>query len=465
LISIKLGTILKVEEMIILEEKAKILKSQLSVKQVSLLKSYFTIQNPLFFKLEQMGKPTWMTPKTLCYLEENEKYFLIPLGGAQDLGSIIGESRLKVKDARYENKNLINIKFTGTLRTYQREAASSILKKTIGTLQATTGSGKTVIAIYTICKRRQPTLFLVHTLELANQFKERLLQFTDISPERIGFIGGGKYEIRDISIGMLQTMTKLSKTKLDEINSHFGQVFVDECHVCPADTFYEALSKLKQKYRFGLTATPFRTDGLTKVIFFTTGKIIHKLDPKKAESHLVIPEVLFVETDYEFPIFDSSEHSIMLSDMAKDVKRNELIIKKYKEIGQKRQSVFISHRIDQLNYLSKFIPDSAILTSRLNKKERAKIIEELNNGKLKAVLTTYGLFSTGIDIKTLEVVYMCTPIRSPRWVIQTAGRLKRPAQGKQSALVVDFVDKKVEMLRNQYYARRVIWKKIKNQEV
>lgn len=451
--------------MIILDSKATIEKKLLSVSELARIRGHFTIPNPLFFKLETMGKPTWTTPKHLHYYDEDETTISVPLGGAQSLHSIIGKTSLPIQDNRYENPNSIDIEFKGTLRDYQQEASDAITSKTIGTLQATTGAGKTVISIHAIATRKQPTLFLVNTIELANQFKERLLQFSDLTEDRIGLIGSGKYEVRDVSVGILQTMTKLDENQLEEINSHFGQVFVDEAHIIPANTFFAVMGQLKQKYRFGLTATPFRADGLTSVIFFTTGNIMHKVDPKKAEGHLIIPDVEYVMTDYNFPIFDSSEHSIMLTDMARDKERNQLILDKYEEIGKEKQSVFISDRIEQLELLAKEIPDCEILTSKLSKKKRAEIMDRLNKNELKAVLTTYGLFSTGIDVKTLEVVYMCTPKRSPRLVIQTVGRLKRKGDGKEKALVVDFVDKKIDMLKGQYYSRRATWKKIRNQEI
>jgi len=342
--------------MIILDSKARIEKVDLTPPKIKLLKSRFTLANPMFFKMESMGKPTWATPRHLHYYEEDDKYFTIPLGGAPDINKLFDTSAMKIQDNRFENETKIKIKFTGKLRNYQTKASNAITSRTIGTIQATTGAGKTVIAIHAICKRRQPTLFLVNTIELANQFKERISQFTNIKPEDIGMIGNGKYEIRDVSVGILQTMTKLSDEKFEEINSHFGQVFVDEAHIVPASTFFEVLSKLKQKYRFGLTATPFRADGLTDIIFFTTGKIVHRVDPLEAESHLIIPTVEYVMTDYKFPLFDSSEHSIMLSDMATDKARNKLILDKYEEVGKERQSVFISHRVSQLEELAKSIP-------------------------------------------------------------------------------------------------------------
>lgn len=70
-----------------------------------------------------------------------------------------------------------------------------------GVLAATTGFGKTVIGARIIAEKQCPTLILVHTKELANQWKERLEQFLQIDevlekPRKgaslIGQLGGGK---------------------------------------------------------------------------------------------------------------------------------------------------------------------------------------------------------------------------------------------------------------------------------
>ena len=212
---------------IFLESMAKIKKKDLTPQQLNLIKTKFTITNPMFFKLEKMGKPTWATPEHLKFYEETSTEISIPLGGAKDIGTILGTD-CEIKDERFENKNKIKINFTATLRDYQQKASDAILGGTIGTIQATTGSGKTVIAINAICERKQPTLFLVNTIELANQFIERLKQFTDLTDDQIGLIGSSSYEIRDVSVGILQTITKLDNDKMKEINNFFGQVFVDE---------------------------------------------------------------------------------------------------------------------------------------------------------------------------------------------------------------------------------------------
>jgi len=376
------------------------------------------------------------------------------------------KDRFQYIDKRFLSKDKLSIKFNGNLRDYQEKAVKELLKQEIGTLQATTGSGKTIMAIKAICERKQPTLFLVHTLDLANQFIERVAQFTDYKKDDIGVIGNGKYIIKPITVATLQTLVKLSDDKIKEINRYFGQVFIDETHICPANTYAAAVNKLSMKYRHGLTATPFRDDGLTDVIFFISGKIFYKVSPEDAGDHLIMPSVEYVETDYNFPIIDSSEHAIMITDLSIDAERNKLIVKTYDRIGNEKQSVFLSHRTEQLDRLKEDIPHAEILTSATKKKDRQRIINDLNSRKLKAVLTTYGLFATGIDIPSLEVLYLCTPMKAERLLVQTVGRLKRKGLSKnKQALVIDFVDKNIDMLKRQYYARKRTWKKIDNQEI
>jgi superfamily II DNA or RNA helicase len=87
-----------------------------------------------------------------------------------------------------------------------------------------TASGKTVIACALISKLKQPTLILVDTIELANQFTERLLQFTTI--KKVGRIGAGKRQIEDITVATLQTLNRMSEQELHALK--FGVVMVDE---------------------------------------------------------------------------------------------------------------------------------------------------------------------------------------------------------------------------------------------
>ena len=68
----------------------------------------------------------------------------------------------------------------------------------------------------------------------------------------------------DIIIGMLQTlsMKEFANNRFDDI----GHVIIDECHCIPSRVFSRALLKINSPYMLGISATPNRKDGLTKVL-------------------------------------------------------------------------------------------------------------------------------------------------------------------------------------------------------
>ena len=116
----------------------------------------------------------------------------------------------------------------------------------------------------------------------------------------------------------------------------------------------------------------------------------------------------------------------------------------------------LCERISQVTYLHKEIKNSVMLTSKMTKKDREKTMESVKTGKKNVVISTYGLFSTGIDIPALELLFLCSPIKSEIRLRQSAGRLMRKSPGKTEAKIIDFVDKKVGILFNAAKKRRGI---------
>ena len=89
----------------------------------------------------------------------------------------------------------------------------------------------------------------------------------------------------------------------------------------------------------------------------------------------------------------------------------------------------------------------------MSKKERALKMSQLQTGKKRIVVSTYGLFSTGIDLPQLEVLMLCAPMKSEVKLRQAAGRLMRKSKGKRSAIIIDFVDFNVDILKWQFEFR------------
>ena len=67
----------------------------------------------------------------------------------------------------------------------------------------------------------------------------------------------------------------------------------------------------------------------------------------------------------------------------------------------------------------------------------------------------------GKDLKELTRLYLCAPIRSEIKLIQSAGRIRRKRKQGKQPLIIDFVDKNIGILKNQWYNRRRIWKQLK----
>ena len=141
----------------------------------------------------------------------------------------------------------VDYSFQGELRSYQKEAVEAILRRHFGVLVAATGSGKAVIALEVIARRRQLPLILVHSRELMYQWEERVRQFLGV---QAGLIGDSKFDIQPLSIAIVNTARK----RLDELVPRFGHLVVDECHLVPATLFTGVVKKFDSCFpdSFGL---------------------------------------------------------------------------------------------------------------------------------------------------------------------------------------------------------------------
>ena len=441
--------------------------SKLSKEELEKIKAHLTISNPLFSRKLDLGLAIFGVPSQLTYYNQiDEETLEIPVGAVSSI--ITFSSKILTKGALIDNRTVglktdyfNDLEFTGTLRNYQTHMVNAALDKTVGVIQAKTGSGKTIAFVKLTLDRKVPTLILVNTIELANQTIDKFVKFTSLEKEDIGFIGNGKFDVKPISVGLHQTLNKLDDSKYQILNDTFGQIIADEVHIVAASTYYENMNKLNAKYKFGFSATPFRTDGLTQVIHFATGPLIHQV-PIDDLGFLIQPDHIKIDTNYFFPLLNSSEYQMMINDLSQDAERNQLIVDTLKDYPD-NYICLLCQRVRQAEILKEMIPDSLILVSqskkyKVNKKQREEIIRQIMDKEKRIIISTFPLFSTGIDIPHLDVLFLCAPTKNRIVLTQAAGRLMRPADGKESATIVDFVDKRIDMLKGHYYARKKILK-------
>jgi superfamily II DNA or RNA helicase len=427
------------------------------------IRQSLTIANPLYLDNERMGRWNGKTEQFLYYYELTPSGLIVPRGFLPMLIGLIKKAgeRFQIVDQR-NTLHETEFQFYGNLKPFQKEAVERILARDMGTLAAPTGSGKTIMALAMVAIRKQPTLIIVHTKELLNQWIERIHKFLEIPQTEIGIIGNGKKKIgKQITVALVQSLYKCAS----EVAPYIGFLIVDECHRTPSRTFTEAVSAFDCKYILGLSATPWRRDGLSKLIFWYVGNVVYEVDKANlVESGDVLrAEVIPRETNFLSCFNPANEYTKMLSELTQDHDRNRLIVQDVAKEARNNNGicVVLSDRKHHCSTLQGMLDGrgvkAAVLTGETPDHERKAIVDNLNRGRVKVLVATGQLIGEGFDCKELSTLFLTTPIRFDGRVLQYLGRVLRPATGKGKAKVYDYVDKNVGVLKAAAAARRRIY--------
>ena len=412
--------------------------------------------NPKWLENHRMGRWNRGTPKTLkFYRRTANNGLVVPRGFMRQLMLAAKKSDIDLQiDDRRRKLTDRDFRFQGVLKPFQETAVAVMARKAFGTLNAPTGSGKTVIALNLIARRRQPTIIVVHTRELAAQWMERIDQFLGIPKEEIGFIGGGKNTPGGpITVAMVQSLYKCAT----QIAPQFGHIVVDECHRAPSRTFTEAVTAFDTFYMLGLSATPWRRDRLSELIYWYLGDVHHEIDKSSlvAEGHLLDVEVVTRQTAFK-PYYDPvNEYSKMLSELTSDDQRNRQIVRdvvdETRRLNQGEVCLVLSdrkHHCENLQGLLKHKHhiSAELLTGDLGEDQRRRIIEKVRKGECRVLVATGQLVGEGFDCPNLSVLFLATPIKFSGRVLQYLGRILRPSGKAEHARVYDYVDQHVAPL-------------------
>jgi superfamily II DNA or RNA helicase len=433
------------------------------IRQILMEKLSFP--NPKWLENVRMGRWNRGTPKVLRFFDKIRGGGLwIPRGYMRQLLLLCRRNGVKyqIEDQRRTLKS-VEIDFIGRLKPFQQEAAAAMNLKDFGTLSSPTGSGKTVIALYMIARRKQPALIVVHTKDLAHQWVDRVGEFLGISADTVGFIGDGKKVLGEkVTVALVQSLYKCA----EEVSQQIGFLIVDECHRCPSRTFTEAVTDFDSQYMLGLSATPWRRDNLSKLIFWHLGDMHHKVDKSRLvkSGEVLSAEVIIRETAFK-PYYDPvNEYSKMMSELTSDDERNRLIASDIANEAKSNTGIclVLSDRKKHCAMLHallryKFKISSEVLTGDLNSSQRQAVLDRLDQGNIKVLLATGQLIGEGFDRKDLSPLFLATPIKFSGRVVQYLGRVLRPAPGKKKARVYDYVDVKVDVLNAAAKARQKVY--------
>lgn len=371
------------------------------------------------------------------YLESKKKIYLPKHYGIQKYGKVN-------EDKSFIGSN-IDIDFKYDLRDQQKPVAEKFLQVSQetggGIISVPCGFGKTVLALYLLSKLKKKTIVIVHKEFLMEQWKERIEFF--LPDAKIGKLQGNVIKIKDkdIVLGMLQSISMREYD--DEIFKDFGFVIYDECHHLGAEVFSKSLLKVGCRYTLGLSATPDRGDGLTKVFKWFLGNIVYLIKQREQEDVLV--KVIKYYDDHDdysnikMNFKGQINMPVMITNICLYPKRNDIILQYLKEcISEKRKTLILSDRREHLKILKKRIEEETEASSGYYlggmKQELLKETEEKD-----VMLGTFSMASEGFDCKELDSIVFASPKSS---IEQSVGRILRKKKEDRTIipLVIDIID-------------------------
>ena len=244
--------------------------------------------------------------------------------------------------------------------------------------------------------------------------------------------------------------------EVEDNNNYFADdVLVHNCqHCCGSPTrvsqFYRVINNLYAPYKFGLTATPSRTDGLEKSMFALIGDKIAEISRDKVKDTTCPVKIKTVKTEY-YPDVEAVlngdgtiDYAALTSDLISDGGRFDQVMDVV-NTECKSFSMVLANRVQYLQdmfdmYKGKSICISAMGTSKKARQERKEALAKLNAGEIDCIFATYQLAAEGLDCPNLRYVVFATPEKNERTVTQAVGRVARKAEGKEYGTVIDFVD-------------------------
>ncbi len=334
-----------------------------------------------------------------------------------------------------------NIRFKGQLRPHQVEALNKFNGN--GVLCLPCGQGKTATSLAIAAKLKRKTIVIVHKEFLANQWRERIQQFCPDST--VGLIQGDTFDVdgHDFVISMIQTLCV--RDHEPEQFKMFGLIIVDEAHHIGAPAFSKTMFKVTPEFTLGLTATPDRKDGLTKILYWFLGEQFYSMEQESV--------VELKKLDFDHPSFHNGpilnkfgkvSLTHMVNQLVNIPERNELILNNLQEcINRKRKVLVLSDRRCHCEYLHEKLGSDV---SGLYMGGMTSLEHEAASQK-QVIIATFSLAYEGLDIPELNTLFLVTPHSD---VKQAVGRITRTPGHKE---VFDIVDK-WSVLLNMFYKRK-----------
>ena len=367
----------------------------------------------------------------------------------------LSEIEKKYKPSEQKNikkeypKSETNYTFIGTLTEKQelvKEEVFETLNRTKSIiLSFHCGFGKTIFSIYITSLLKYKACILAHRVNLIDQWYYSIKK---VCPEAKVQILDTKCLIdksNDFFIINSLNVSKRSKEDFKDI----GILISDEAHTICTENLSKSLFHFQPKYMIGLTATPYRTDGMSIILE-------HFFGPEIIERKLKRPfNVYVLKTGKNGPVKIESETKI--NKMGK-LDWNSVLKSQCLNEGRNKMIVNIIKFFKTRNILvlCKLVEQSKYLLNRL-KEEKEQVdmfvsTQKKFNHDSRILISTFSKTGVGFDHPKLDMLIIASDVEEG--IEQYVGRIFR--RQDTTPIIIDILDE-FRPLYNHYLTRRKLY--------
>ena len=305
------------------------------------------------------------------------------------------------------------------------------------------------------------------TASLLEQWRAQLQALLGLSSKQIGQIGGGRRKLTGlVDLAMIQSLKVI-----DNLEAFFGNnslIVVDECHHLPAVSFEAYVRRAPTRHFLGLTATPYRRDGLQEIITMQCGPIRHQIASNEGPAGDLRLELLVRETDLAIAAVGETPIQEVFRLLVDNEARTAFVCDDVTEaLNEGRRCLVLSQWTEHCHLLADglrargFSP--LVLEGSLGKRARAAIIQQIETsppGEQLVIVATGQYLGEGFDSPQLDTLFLAFPVSFKGRLVQYTGRLMRADQGKTTVRVYDYADTRVPVLRAMHTRRLATYKSL-----
>jgi superfamily II DNA or RNA helicase len=359
------------------------------------------------------------------------------------------------------------------LRDYQRAALDAWRGNgDRGVLELPTGSGKTVVAVAAVAALGVPTLVVVPTIDLLDQWRRELETEFDVP---VGQFGGGEQRREALTVSTYDS----AYLRAEDVGGDFGFAVFDEVHHLGGQGYRDAARLLAAPARLGLTATFERPDGEHETVEDLVGPKVYERDADDlAGDHLADYDLRRVEVEltpeereaYEdaqgtfvdylrrsnLSLTSGSDYRKLVMRSGTDPKAREALLAKQRarrimmnsdakvdrlatlldRHREDRVIVFTAHTDLVYRLSTRFLLPA--ITSETGARERRETLSRFRDGTYSRVVTA-NVLDEGVDVPDANVAVILAGSGSEREFTQRLGRILRPKDDGGVAVLYELV--------------------------